>query len=69
VKPLAYINKPLGVSSFPCEIFPVLKCMAEKKGDLVSFKRHERGGHFAALERPGELWGDVVEFVGRAWKE
>lgn len=28
----------------------------------------EKGGHFAALEKPKELWGDVEEFVGIAWK-
>jgi hypothetical protein len=63
-----YISKPFGFSYFPQEIFPGFKSVAEKAGDLVFYKKHEQGGHFAALERPEELLGDVEEFVGIAWK-
>ncbi|KAF1914142.1 Alpha/Beta hydrolase protein [Ampelomyces quisqualis] len=62
------ISKPLGVSWFLHEILPAFKHVIEKENNLVYYKRHERGGHFAALERPVEFWGDVEEFAGMAWK-
>ena len=61
-------NKPLGISWFPFELFPILKTVAEREYNLVFYKQHERGGHFAALERPDELLEDVEAFVGKAWK-
>ncbi|KAF2033047.1 epoxide hydrolase-like protein [Setomelanomma holmii] len=63
-----YINKPTGFSFFPHELFPGIKNVLEKNCDLVTYRQHEKGGHFAALERPEELWADVEEFVGVAWK-
>ena len=63
-----FITKPLGYSHFPKEIFNGIKAVVEKKGNLVFYKQHERGGHFAALERPKELLEDVEEFVKVAWK-
>jgi microsomal epoxide hydrolase len=68
-KPLPYITKPFGFSFFPVELFPGVKSAAEKAGNLVHYTQHERGGHFAALEKPGELWEDVQAFVSEAWKE
>jgi hypothetical protein len=65
---LSDVSKPLGVSWFPYEIFPAIKHVIEKKNNLVWYKKHERGGHFAALERPVEFWGDVEEFAGQVWK-
>ena len=32
-------------------------------GNLVWSRRHDRGGHFAALERPEELLSDLESFV------
>lgn len=32
-------------------------------GRLGWWREHEHGGHFAALEGPGVLWGDLREFV------
>jgi hypothetical protein len=46
----------------------MIKHVIEKKNNLVWYKKHERGGHFAALERPVEFWGDVEEFAGQVWK-
>jgi hypothetical protein len=40
----------------------------EKETNLVFYRQHERGGHFAALEKPKELLEDVEEFVSKAWK-
>jgi hypothetical protein len=39
----------------------------EKNANLVSYEQHEAGGHFAALEKPRELWGDVETFVKAVW--
>jgi microsomal epoxide hydrolase len=62
------INKPTGASWFPHEIVPIIKHVLEKNSDLVFYRKHSKGGHFAALECPKELWEDVEEFVGKAWK-
>lgn len=32
-------------------------------GDLVFFKDHDKGGYFATLEMPEELWDDVGTFI------
>jgi microsomal epoxide hydrolase len=61
-------NKPLGFSFFPYELVPGVKSIMEKETNLVFHKQHEHGGHFAALERPEDLWADVEEFAGKAWK-
>ncbi|KAI8933787.1 hypothetical protein NX059_009495 [Plenodomus lindquistii] len=64
----AYHEKPTGVSFFPMELSPVIKAVAEKGANLVAYGAHESGGHFAALEKPKELWGDVEVYAGKAWK-
>lgn len=63
-----YIEKPFGYSWYRYEITPGLKVQLEKVGNLVFYKQHESGGHFAALEKPKEMLGDVEEFVKVAWK-
>ncbi|KAL6705990.1 hypothetical protein ACN47E_006269 [Coniothyrium glycines] len=62
------LTKPTGFSFFPYELAPGIKHVIERHCNLVFYKQHERGGHFAALEKPKELWADVEEFVGKAWK-
>jgi microsomal epoxide hydrolase len=47
---------------------PAPRDVVEKNCNLVYYKTHDKGGHFAALERPEDLWGDVQEFVKVAWK-
>lgn len=66
--PTPYIKKPVGFSYFPKEIFPGVKLAVENQANLVFYRKHTKGGHFAALERPVELLGDVEEFVGQVWK-
>ncbi|KAH8887998.1 alpha/beta-hydrolase [Thozetella sp. PMI_491] len=58
-----HINKPLGYSWFAKEITPVPKAWIETTGDLVFYKQHDNGGHFAAMEQPLALWNDVEEFL------
>ena len=67
--PKWYITKPFGFSWFPKEINPLPRAWIETTGELVFFRRHEKGGHFAAMERPRKLWEDVEEFLQMAWKK
>ncbi|KAH8690457.1 Alpha/Beta hydrolase protein [Talaromyces proteolyticus] len=59
-----HINKPLGFSWFPKEITPVPRAWVETTGDLVFYRQHKKGGHFAAMEQPEALWADVEDFLG-----
>ncbi|EUC46736.1 hypothetical protein COCMIDRAFT_4273 [Bipolaris oryzae ATCC 44560] len=65
---LDFTKKPLGYSFFPYELSVGVKSILEKETNLVFYQRHERGGHFAALERPADLWEDIEGFVSKAWK-
>ncbi len=58
------IRSPTGFSWFPKEMLPAPRSWIEKSCNLVYFKRHERGGHFAAFEVPEVLAGDVLEWMG-----
>lgn len=55
--------KMLGFSWFPMDVAPVPISWIGETGNLVWWKRHEVGGHFAALERPKVLWADLQEFL------
>ncbi|KAI9690120.1 MAG: hypothetical protein M1822_009081 [Bathelium mastoideum] len=63
-------GKAFGYSLFPKEILPMPRAWVDTTGEqgLSFFRRHERGGHFAALERPDLLLGDLEEFVRASWK-
>ncbi|KAH6712012.1 Alpha/Beta hydrolase protein [Leptodontidium sp. MPI-SDFR-AT-0119] len=63
------IEKPFGFSWFPKEIAPVPRAWVETTGDLVWWREHSKGGHFAALERPEALLGDLLEFVEMVWRK
>lgn len=64
-----FVSKPVGYSYFPYELMPIPKAWAERTGNLVWFRAHEKGGHFAALECGEELWKDVEAFVMEAKKQ
>ncbi|KAF4996666.1 hypothetical protein FDECE_12344 [Fusarium decemcellulare] len=61
-------QKPFGYSWFMRELVPVPRKVAEKKGNLVFYRQLERGGHFAALERPVEYLQDIEDFIKVAWR-
>lgn len=65
---LPYLKKPSGFSFFPVELFPGIESLVKNQCELVHYKQHQKGGHFAALEQPKELWGDVEAYVAKAWK-
>jgi len=66
--PAPFLNKPLGYSFFPKELFPVPGSWAGTVANLVHYKRHDRGGHFAAFEKPQELLEDVEAWIPKAWE-
>lgn len=58
------VTVPVALSLFPHEIFPAADSPIKRKyTDIVLFRKHEKGGHFAALEQPSLLVKDLVEFV------
>ncbi|KAF4335453.1 microsomal epoxide hydrolase [Fusarium beomiforme] len=63
------IKKPLGYSWFPYELAPIPVSWVRTTGNLVFSRKHERGGHFAALERPDVLLKDFEEFVQQISKD
>ncbi|KAF2136230.1 uncharacterized protein K452DRAFT_237850 [Aplosporella prunicola CBS 121167] len=60
-------DKPFGFSWFPYELAPVPRAWAATTGNLVFYRQHDAGGHFAALEKPKLLLRDVEDFVGKVW--
>ena len=60
-------DKPIGYSLFKKEISPIPRRFAEEQVNLVWFRRHEQGGHFAALEQPQVFWEDVSAFCEHVW--
>ncbi|HEX4018744.1 MAG TPA: epoxide hydrolase [Frankiaceae bacterium] len=53
---------PLGVASFPAEILMGRRRWMEPSNDVRHWNEFDRGGHFAALEQPDLLLGDIREF-------
>ncbi|KAH8592777.1 Alpha/Beta hydrolase protein [Bisporella sp. PMI_857] len=54
-----------GVSVFPYDCYNIPKWWADASvaSNIVFWKEHERGGHFAAMEKPAELVADIREFT------
>ena len=55
---------PTAVACFPAENFLVLRHIAERSNNIVRWTEFDRGGHFAAMEEPDLLTGDVRAFFG-----
>jgi pimeloyl-ACP methyl ester carboxylesterase len=53
---------PTGVAVFPREIAPPIRRFAELSNNIVHWSEFDRGGHFAAMEVPDLLVGDVRDF-------
>jgi pimeloyl-ACP methyl ester carboxylesterase len=60
--PPAPSTAPTGVAVFPAEIAPPVQRLAEQTNHIVHWSEFDRGGHFAAMEEPDLLVGDVREF-------
>jgi pimeloyl-ACP methyl ester carboxylesterase len=60
---LPKLDVPVGCSIFPKEIFRMPRRLAERSfSDLRHFREFDRGGHFAALERPDVLVEELRAF-------
>ena len=60
------IEVPTAFASFPHDLRPLPpRGLLEKTYNLVQFTEFDRGGHFAALERPDEFVDDLATFVRR----
>jgi microsomal epoxide hydrolase len=53
---------PTGVAVFPREIAPPIRRFAERSNNIVHWSVFDKGGHFAAMEQPELLTGDVRSF-------
>jgi epoxide hydrolase len=55
---------PTGVALFPYNLLSVRK-IAERSNNIVHWSTFDRGGHFAAIEVPDLLVGDIRQFFRR----
>lgn len=55
-------NVPTGCAIFPKELYRAPKAWASNRYDIRHWTRFDRGGHFAAMEQPGPLVGDIRSF-------
>ena len=55
----------IGVGHFPRELRVPPRSWCRGLGQVVFERSHDRGGHFAAGERPGDLVRDVRMMFGR----
>lgn len=58
------VTVPTGVARFPKEIMLFPRAWCENVyADIVQWNEYEKGGHFAAMERPSELVNDIRQFA------
>ncbi|KAH9891956.1 alpha/beta-hydrolase [Cubamyces lactineus] len=60
-----WTSVPLGVSYFPGEPVRLPKSWAHMIGKIVYESEHIAGGHFAAVEQPEKLAGDLRKMFGK----
>jgi pimeloyl-ACP methyl ester carboxylesterase len=58
----AFVETPTGFASFAKEIATPPREWVARAYHLTRFTEFDRGGHFAALERPDDLVGEIREF-------
>jgi microsomal epoxide hydrolase len=64
VPPKARIEKPVAVARFPVDLIPFPpKSQVERNYNVARWTEFAEGGHFAALERPDDLVGDIRAFA------
>jgi pimeloyl-ACP methyl ester carboxylesterase len=57
------VRVPAAISQFPADTLSAPRQYAERFLDVRQWRRHDRGGHFAAMEVP-DLWaGDLLDFL------
>jgi len=60
-----YIDVPLGLADFPVEISNAPRAWWGSLGPVVWSRSYEKGGNFAAWERPGDLVEGLRYVLGR----
>ncbi|KAH8660881.1 Alpha/Beta hydrolase protein [Tricladium varicosporioides] len=60
-----YINVPLGIASFEKDVIVLPKAWNRTLGPIVFESVYERGGHFAAWERPDAIVHDLKGMFGK----
>lgn len=53
------VNTPLGVAVFPPDLELPVRTLAQHTAHIVRWTEFDRGGHFAAMEQPELLLGDI----------
>lgn len=65
-RPMQYIpHVKLGLARFPRELFVAPKTWGRTLGPVVYESFHDKGGHFAAWERPEIIAQDLQKMLGR----
>ncbi|HXC55814.1 MAG TPA: epoxide hydrolase [Rhizomicrobium sp.] len=60
----ARLEKPTGIAAFPVDLIPFPpRSQVERSINVTHWTSFEEGGHFAALERPEDLVGDIRAFA------
>jgi hypothetical protein len=54
-----------GIASFPKEVVAALRLWARAMGNIVHESESDRGGHFAAWEKPDFIVGDLRQMFGK----
>jgi hypothetical protein len=65
INAMPYISQPIALSQFPYDIWYGTPLeWAKRSGNVVKVVKHDRGGHFAAVDAPDLLIGDIRSFFG-----
>jgi microsomal epoxide hydrolase len=60
----ARLEKPTGIAAFPVDLIPFPpRSQVERSINVTHWTSFSEGGHFAALERPDDLVGDIRAFA------
>ncbi|KAI0455394.1 Alpha/Beta hydrolase protein [Xylaria acuta] len=65
--PRLHVSKPSGYSVFQHDIMPMPASWVATSCNLVSVATREKGGHFAALEKPRDLLADIEAYMKEAY--
>ena len=62
--PKSRIEKPVGIARFPKDLIPFPpRSLVERHMNVTHWTEFQRGGHFAAMERPQDLVEDIRTFA------
>jgi pimeloyl-ACP methyl ester carboxylesterase len=53
------VDVPTGYANHPYELMQTPRAWADKRYNVVHWVEQERGGHFAAFERPAQFVDDL----------